>query len=128
MSTPLKDVIRAVIHVYADGVEVSWWDDFEWDETMGIRDTVLHLLDSFNDHRLRLTADGDLIYMDEAGKERVPLPELIVNADFTFGYKENSQTVRFIGDRIPIKPYSRRGSNQFKGIIQLEICFEPEWL
>jgi len=123
--TTLTNVWMARLRIYADGTELNYWDDFDWDETMGIRDSILAILDTFNDHQLRLTSDGDLVYYGD-GEQQTLIPETIANADFTFGYKQNSTTVKFLGDRIPIRP-ATRGGHGFPGINTIEICFDPQW-
>jgi hypothetical protein len=131
--TTLTNVWMARLRIYADGTELNYWDDFDWDETMSIRDALLgivhdvvhDILDTFNDHRLELTSDGDLVYYGD-GEQQTLIPDTIANADFTFGYKQNSTTVKFLGDRIPIRP-ATRGGRGFPGINTMEICFEPQW-
>lgn len=128
---PLRGVRSATLRIFANGVEVKYWDDFNWDETMCIRDSILDLLDTFNNLSLQLDADGNLVYCDDDADSDeavfLPIPDAIANADFECGYNRTSTILRLIGDKIPLRVTSSPGSRDFEGIQTLHILYEPNW-
>jgi hypothetical protein len=120
---PLEGVRFATIHLYVNDEAVEFWDFFNWDEAMCIRESLLEIIWSLNDPKLHLGNDLELTY----GNETECIPDVISNADLEFGYKKTSNVVRLIGDKFPISVSGRPGSKDFQGVNSLHAVYEPHW-